>query len=346
VFAGYDAGGEMILEDCKKSITVQHLLTHTSGLTYGFDGTELINPIAALYQQKLAAIITGFRAGDDVRETAGKTENDRINFGCKSLQEFCDIIAAIPLVFQPGTRWHYGHNTDVLGRVVEVASGGVPLGEFFSKRIFEPLGMTSTGFTLAGGDDPRLADLWYRAASGSGLVNITESARAAGEYCQGRLLVPSGGGGLLSTTSDYCRFAQMLLDGGDGLSRVLSRKSVQWMGTNHLPGGVDMAKMAVPGYTEVAVSGQGFGLGLSVMLDPVANRENASAGSVGWGGLAGTFFHVDPAEDLVVVFMTQTIGLDPLRTATRALITNIVAGAIIDGGLGHKGMQLVPSPKL
>jgi len=211
-----------------------------------------------------------------------------------------------------------GHSTDVLGRVVEVVSG-MSLPEFFRREIFAPLGMIDTAFGLPRGGEGKLADLWYRCGNpvaGVRTTDVTAAAWATGEHVLDKVTVPSGGGGLLSTTTDYFRFSQMLLDGGLGLSpdgtaprpRLLSRKGVEWMATNHLVDGLDMAALALPGYTEVSGPGQGFGLGLSVSLDPVASRENVSPGTVGWGGLASTLFYIDPVEQLVVIFMTQIIG--------------------------------------
>ena len=211
-----------------------------------------------------------------------------------------------------------GHSTDVLGRVVEVVSG-ISLPEFFQREMFTPLGMNDTGFGLPRGGEAKLADLWYRCGNPVAEVRTTDvsaATQATGEHVLGEVTVPSGGGGLLSTTTDYFRFCQMVLDGGLGLSpdgtaprpRLLSRKGVEWMAMNHLMDGLDMAALALPGYTEVSGPGQGFGLGLSVSLDPVASRENVSPGTVGWGGLASTLFYIDPLEQLVVIFMTQIIG--------------------------------------
>eukprot|EP00040_Diaphanoeca_grandis_P036688 m.235517 g.235517 ORF g.235517 m.235517 type:complete len:467 (+) comp33664_c13_seq2:263-1663(+) len=314
-------------EPCEKSITVRMLLTHTSGLSYGFAGMELMNSVATHYQEAFGKLLTGYDRADQIDyEVLTSMYSD-------SLQEVTDKMATLPLRFQPGKHWHYGHNTDVLGRIIEVVSGK-SLDVFFETEIFKPLGMTSTFFSIDDSKKSHLADLWYNCFTDKEAIsNIT--LQMAGTYAKN--VLPLGGGGLLSTTTDYFRFCQMLLNGGVSITgaRVLSRKSVQWMGTNHLTDHRDMHSMSLGGYTEVEKPGIGFGLGLAVTVDPTSSRENVSKGTIGWGGLAGTLFYVDPVEDLVVIFMTQLVGLNPLTTPRRLLLSNLISGALIDGNLGQ-----------
>jgi CubicO group peptidase (beta-lactamase class C family) len=214
--------------------------------------------------------------------------------------------------------------TDVLGRVVEVASGQ-PLDRFFADRILGPLGMTETRFALRDEDAGRLAALYSP---------DPETGRAARNEVLGqRAFAPpeflSGGGGLLSTAHDYLRFMRMLLGGGqlDGV-RLLGPRTVAYMGRNHLPGGADLTRFGRPLFAESAFDGIGFGLGFSVVLDPAEGKVPSSAGELAWGGAASTAFYVDPAEDLGVLFLTQLLpsSAHPIRPQLRQL----VAQALVD----------------
>jgi CubicO group peptidase (beta-lactamase class C family) len=227
------------------------------------------------------------------------------------------------LLFEPGTEWNYSVATDVLGRVVEVLAGE-PLDRVFAERIFGPLGMSSTGFWVGEGDAHRLAALYTPDPS---------TGRATRSALGDRALEPpdclSGGGGLISTAWDYHRFAEMLRRGGelDGV-RILGPRTVRYMTRNHLPGGHDLEAVGRPLFAETTFDGVGFGLGFSVTLDPVANRVLGSAGEFAWGGAASTFFFVDPAEELTVLFFTQLL---PSSTyPIRPLLRQLVYQALVD----------------
>lgn len=276
---------------------IRHLLTHTSGLTYGF---QRVHPTDEAMRS----------AGFDIGVPPGM-----------DLAAATDAMAALPLRFDPGASWNYSVSTDVLGRVVEVVCG-MSLGQFFETEIFEPLGMRETAFHAVHTD--RLARL-YHGVPGSGPTPLDAIGNAA--------LTPatyqSGGGGLVSSMGDYTRFAQMLLGRGelDGV-RLLGNRTVDFMTTNHLPGGTDLGSFGIPLYAETPFNGVGFGLGFSVMLNPAAAGYPTSKGEYGWGGMASTVFWVDPTEDLTVVFMTQQMPSNgyPLRTELRQL----VYGALVD----------------
>ena len=275
-------------------LLIWHLLTHTSGLTYGF---HYSHPVDAIY-----------RAGGFEWGTPPGLD----------LAECCEAWAAMPLLFQPGSEWNYGVSTDVLGRVVEVVSGQ-PLDHFLKERILTPLGMHDTGFVVAAQDADRLAAL-YTADPLTGRAVRNEAMGAA--VLSGRDCL-SGGGGLVSTAADYLRFARMVLGGGelDGV-RLLGSRTLRYMGANHLPGGADLEEIGRPLFSETTFDGVGFGLGFSVLMDPVRNRVPGSPGELAWGGAASTAFWVDPLEDLCVLFFTQLLpsSTHPLRSQLRQLV--------------------------
>jgi CubicO group peptidase (beta-lactamase class C family) len=279
-------------------VRVWHLLTHTAGFTYGFHRSH---PVDALY--RAAGFEWGTPRGVD-------------------LAQACDLWAGLPLLFQPGTEWNYSVATDVLGRVVEVASGQ-RLDEFFADRIFGPLGMTDTAFWATPEAQPRLAALY-----GPGPDGKAARLDVLGRWVlkEPRMLV--GGGGLVSTAADYDRFTQMLLHrpgspGGelDGI-RLLSPRTVGYMARNHLPGGVDLETFGRPLFAETPFRGVGFGLGFGVLIDPVPGKVVGSAGEISWGGAASTAFWVDQAADLTVSFFTQLLpsSTHPIRAQLRQLV--------------------------
>ena len=291
VFAG-GTEASFETEPLDRPITVHDLMVHTSGLTYAFQEEH---PVDALYRRH------------------------RIDFNSNlgSLADLVDAAAAQPLAFQPGTRWNYGVSTDILGRLVEVWSG-LPLDAFLARRIFEPLGMTDTGFHVPEEGRGRFASNYTRPEEG-GLAVVD----AAGTS---RFLAPaatlSGGGGLVSTAADYLRFARMLRGRGAlGDTRLLGRKTVALMTTNQLPG--DLADMGQPRFSETPFTGVGFGLGVSVLLDPVRALTVGSPGEYGWGGMASTAFWIDPAEDLIVLLLTQLSPSStyPIRRELRVLVS-------------------------
>ncbi|MCZ6874299.1 MAG: serine hydrolase [bacterium] len=277
----------------ERPMTVSDLMSHTSGLTYGF--TERSNVDAAYRKLGVAD-----------RSKPGYT-----------LQDMVDALAQLPLEFSPGTRWNYSVSTDVLGYLVQVISGQ-RFDQYLHDHILQPLGMDDTGFTIAEAQLPRFAcNYLHQSDDRLQLIDSPEES----EYRKQSLF--SGGGGLISTAEDYFRFTQMLLNGGelDGV-RLLGRKTIQLMTMNHLPGGQDLTQLALPsGFSETAYAGVGFGLGFSVMLDPARTQILGSVGEYAWGGAASTAFWVDPVEQMLVIFMTQLMPSSsyPIRRELRAL---------------------------
>jgi CubicO group peptidase (beta-lactamase class C family) len=280
-----------LTEPATEPIRVWHLLTHTSGLTYGFHHAH---PVDEMY--RVAGFEWGTPPGLDL-------------VGC------VEKWAQLPLVFQPGCEWNYSVSSDVLGRLVEVVSGQ-PLDEFFAQRILAPLGMNDTSFGVEGED---LAAL-YVAEPGTRKAVRNEAFGAVG---RGRPDCLLGGGGLVSTAADYHRFTQLLLRGGelDGV-RLLSRRTVALMTSNHLPGDVDLEAYGRPLFAETPFHGFGFGFGFSVLKDPVKAKTLSSVGEFAWGGAASTAFWVDPAKELTAMFFTQLMPSStyPIRQHLRQLV--------------------------
>ncbi|MGH3171352.1 MAG: serine hydrolase domain-containing protein, partial [Trebonia sp.] len=218
--------------------------------------------------------------------------------------------------------WNYSVSTDVLGRVVEVASGQ-SLAEFFGSRILGPLGMTETTFSVPEEEAPRLAALY-----GVGREGKASRLDSMGQAARRRPALFSGGGGLISTAGDYQRLLSMLLDFEDSPAgsledvRLLSPRTVRFMGRNHLPGGADLKRFGRPLFAETPFDGTGFGLGFAVVLDPVPGKVDASPGELSWGGAASTAFWVDQAEGITASFFTQLLPSStyPIRSQFRQLV--------------------------
>lgn len=288
------------LEPLAAPIRLWHLLTHTSGLTYGFIRSH---PVDALYRQ----------AGYD--------------FGVPpdaDLAAMCETIAAFPLLFQPGTEWNYSVSFDVLGRVLEVVSGK-SLDELLRTRLLEPLGMHETGFYVPEANHARVAKLY-------GAHPVNKLAVLLDQLGDAALRPPrvlGGGGGLQSTAYDYNRFTQMLVNEGqlDGV-RILSPRTVRYMASNHLPGNADLSTFGRPLRSATTSDGVGFGLGVSVTIDPVKARVPGNVGDFGWGGAASTFFWVDPVDHLTAQFFTQLLpsGTHPIRSQ----LSQLVSQALLD----------------
>lgn len=274
---------------------VWHLMTHTSGLTYGFHNSHAVD---AIYRRN--GYEWGSPAGSDLEET-------------------CNRWAGFPLVFQPGSSWNYSVATDVLGRVVEVVSG-MPLDEFIRTRITEPLKMTDTEFWVSPEQIDRLATLYVPDPRTGRAVTAPSPLRTD---LTKRPDMISGGGGLCGTAADYLRFAHMLLNRGelDGV-RLLGTRTVEFMTGNHLPGNVDLEAFGQSTFAETSFDGVGFGLGFSVMMDPIANEVLSSPGEFAWGGAASTAFWVDPLEGIVAVFLTQLLPSStyPIRPQLKQLV--------------------------
>jgi len=302
----------------RREMTIRDLLTHTSGLTYGH---MQAHPIDAIYR-----------------------ERDLLGDGM-TLVDFVVQLAELPLLFSPGTSWGYSVATDVLGYITELISGQ-SLARFFADEILAPLGMSDTGFSVPVDQVERFAANYEREGAGFRLIDSPGDSK----YRQQPTLC-SGGGGLVSTASDYLRFSQMLLNKGafDG-ERILGRKTVELMTSNHLPRNCDLTDM---GYllhgasraagvgmglgarhnlrrgglrTETRHDGVGFGLGGYVLLDPAAAQILGSPGEFGWGGAASTFFFIDPFEDLTAIFLTQLMPSSsyPIRRELRALVNQAI----------------------
>lgn len=277
-------------------IRIWHLLSHTSGLTYGFLHAS---PVDEMYRA----------TGAEFFPPPGTT-----------LAQWAAGVARMPLLFQPGTEWNYGVSTDVLGRVVEVVSG-MPLDRFFAERITGPLGMADTAFTVPADKADRLAGLYVTPKPGRVPLrrdDFTPDPRGPVSFL-------AGGAGLVSTAADYLRFTRMLLQRGelDG-ARLLGSRTVDFMTRNHLPGGADIPTVGRLTSAEDAFEGIGFGLGFSVMVDPVRTEMLSSPGEYAWGGLASTAFWVDPVERVTVVFCTQLVPSSsyPIRAELRALVNS------------------------
>jgi CubicO group peptidase (beta-lactamase class C family) len=289
VFAG-GSRGKFDSVPAERDITFRDLLTHTSGLTYGFMESTQVD---AMYRN----------GGVDFQTVEA------------SLQSVVEKAAAMPLIFQPGSQWSYSIATDVLGYLVEVISGR-PFEQFLHERVIAPLGMLDTGFDVPLEKLPRLAAN-YGVGADAKLALIDDPATS--RYGKPRQLC-SGGGGLVSTAADYLRFCRMMLNKGqlDGV-RILGRKTVELMTTNHLRG--DMADMGQARFSESSYYGIGFGLGFSVMIDPAKAQILGSPGEYAWGGAASTAFWIDPAEDMAVILLTQLMPSStyPIRRELRVL---------------------------
>ncbi|MSP04844.1 MAG: class A beta-lactamase-related serine hydrolase [Acetobacteraceae bacterium] len=274
----------------ERDITFRDLLSHTSGLTYGFMEAH---PVDAIY-----------RAAKIDFQTSNKT-----------LAQMVDLVATMPLICQPGSAWNYSIATDVLGHLVAVISGR-PFDEYMREKVTGPLGMVDTSFQVKLEQLPRFSGLYARDADGK-LMLMDDAQKSVFAV---RREIFSGGGGLVSTAGDYMRFCRMMLNKGElEGTRLLGRKTVELMTCNHLRG--DLADMGQPRFSESSYYGIGFGLGFSVMLDPARAQILGTAGEYAWGGAASTAFWIDPAEELAVVMLTQLIPSSayPIRREARVL---------------------------
>jgi len=293
VWAGGDEDDFTVVEPDREP-TVHNMLTHLSGITAGF---VRAHPLDALYRK--------VGLGDFSRPEG-------------NLEQGIARLAAQPLLFQPGTRWNYGMSTDVVGRIVEVASGQ-PLDRYFADHIFEPLGMVDTGFGLPPDNANRFSAMYTKGPDGR--AALLESSQRSNYLKPAKFF--SGAGGLVSTAGDYHRFVECLARGGE-LSgvRLLGPRTVDYMARNHLPGGVTLNEMGQALFSETSMEGVGFGLGFGVVVDPAAVTNLCTKGEYHWGGAASTTFWIDPVEDLHVQFYTQLLPSDtyPIRRHLRATV--------------------------
>tara|TARA_B100001996_G_scaffold368454_1_gene340981 strand:- start:720 stop:1937 length:1218 start_codon:yes stop_codon:yes gene_type:complete len=270
------------LRPAKTIMTVRDLLTHTSGLTYGF---HFQNNLDQMYRdKKLGGPLTGGEGRADA-----------------SLEEAIDIMGGLPLLFDPGTAWNYSMSTDVCGRLIEVI-GDCSFDDYLQENIFDPLGMGDTGFLVPEDKIQRFTSTYI--LNESGALEVTDPAQNS-PYQKKRLFL-SGGGGLVSTTNDYQRFVDMLSnEGAAGGNQIIGRRTLELMTMNHLPEGKLLNEVGRSTFSETALAGMGFGLGFSVLMDPAANAGLGTIGEFAWGGAASTRFWVDPVEKISCIFMTQ-----------------------------------------
>jgi CubicO group peptidase (beta-lactamase class C family) len=284
-----------------RPMLIVDLLRHTSGLTYGFQ--QRSNVDATYRELKIGAV-----------EKAG------------TLQSMIDDLARIPLEFSPGEAWNYSVATDVIGYLIGKISG-MPFEQFLKERIFNPLGMHDTGFFVPAGKAHRLAAC-YSAEKGG--ITLQDDPTTSSFLSPPSFI--SGGGGLCSTAADYLTFCRALLGGGElGGVRLIGPKTLALMTSNHLPGGRDLPEMSRSLFSEASYNGIGFGLGFSVTMNPAQTLIPCSAGEYAWGGAATTSFFIDPAEELIAIFMTQVLPSSayPLRRELRTM----VYAAITDSNL-------------
>jgi CubicO group peptidase (beta-lactamase class C family) len=277
----------------KRPMQVVDLLRHTAGLTYGF---QLRTNVDAAYRaHKIGEI-----------EKAG------------TLADMIAALGKMPLEFSPGDAWNYSVATDVCGWLVQVVSGQ-SFEDFLEQRLFAPLGMIDTGFHVRDGQGHRLATCYQPTRDGG--IEVQDDAATSGFLKPPSFI--SGGGGLVSTAHDYLRFCRMLANGGtlDG-RRYISRKTLDLMTANHLPGNSSIAAMSKSLFSEAAYDGIGFGLGFATTMRASQTLMPGSDGDYFWGGAASTFFWIDPEEDLIGIFMTQLIPSStyPVRRELRTMV--------------------------
>ena len=273
--------GSYEIVEAKGEVTMRQLFTMTSGVPYGWGET----------------------AADRIRAEKEKEYQEKYGTPPQTV-EYCNLVGQLPLAFEPGERWMYGFSIDVLGAVIEVLSGKT-LGEYLKTNVFDPLGMTDTGFFVPAEKQPRIATLYH----------IREGmAPDRREYPAVKPIFESGGGGLFSTVHDYSRFARMLLHGGtlDGV-RILGRKTIDLISTDHLT--PEQRK----GDSWDTQRGYGYGLGVRVMTNPELAGINGSVGEWGWDGAFGNWFCVDPKENMTCVYLTTNLPGDHYRFIPRLM---------------------------
>jgi CubicO group peptidase (beta-lactamase class C family) len=326
------AGAPMTKDTIFRIYSMTKPITSVAAMMLWEEGRFLLSDPVAKYLPDFSAPVVAVERGEDIervpaeraitiqdllRHTSGLTYEFRgsgpvhkmymsakVHSRAQSNADQVATLSKLPLLHQPGTRWEYGRSTDVLGRLVEVLSG-MPLGRFFERQILGPLGMVDTAFHVPPRHHPRLAAAFAKDPDSGGAVQLLE-VRDPPSF-------ESGGGGLVSTAGDYARFLQMLLNGGtlDG-SRCLSRKTIELMTADHLG--------PISGAPDLLLPGHGFGLGFAVRLHAGMSAAPGSVGLYFWGGLAGTTFWVDPAEQLFALMLIQAPGQrDYYRTLFRDL---------------------------
>jgi CubicO group peptidase (beta-lactamase class C family) len=285
-----------------KPMQIVDLMRHTSGLTYGFQ--QRSNVDAAYREKKIGEV-----------EKSG------------TLQSMIDDLSKIPLEFSPGEAWNYSVSTDVLGYLVGLISG-VPFEQFVKDRILGPLGMTDTDFYVPAAKAHRLAACY--SADGKGGMTLQDDP-AESSFLEPPSLI-SGGGGMCSTAADYLTFCRALLNRGElGGVRLIAPKTLALMTANHLPGGRDLTELSRSMFSEATLAGVGFGLGFAVTMSPAQTLLAGSPGEYYWGGAATTSFWIDPAEELITIFMTQVLPSSayPLRRELRTMVYSAITDSNI-----------------
>jgi CubicO group peptidase (beta-lactamase class C family) len=296
-----------------RPMLIVDLLRHTSGLTYGFQ--QRSNVDAAYRELKISEVLKG-----------------------RTLQSMIEDLAKIPLEFSPGDAWNYSVSTDVLGYLIGKISG-TPFEQLLKERIFEPLGMKDTDFFVPADKVHRFAACYsadpkggmtFHAADRKGDLTLQDDPANSPFLSKPSFI--SGGGGLCSTVSDYLTFCRALINGGElGGVRLIGPKTLALMTSNHLPGGCDLPALSRSLFSEATYNGIGFGLGFAVTMNPAQTLIAGSAGEYSWGGAATTSFWIDPAEELIAIFMTQVLPSSayPIRRELRTM----VYAAITDSNL-------------
>jgi CubicO group peptidase (beta-lactamase class C family) len=291
------------------------LLRHTSGLTYGFQ--QRSNVDAAYRELKISEVLKG-----------------------RTLQSMIEDLAKIPLEFSPGEAWNYSVSTDVLGYLIGKISG-TPFEQFLKERIFEPLGMKDTDFFVPADNVHRFAACYsadpkggmtFHAADRKGDLTLQDDP-ANSPFLSPPSFI-SGGGGLCSTVSDYLTFCRALINGGElGGVRLIGPKTLALMTSNHLPGGCDLPALSRSLFSEATYNGIGFGLGFAVTMNPAQTLIAGSAGEYSWGGAATTSFWIDPAEELIAIFMTQVLPSSayPIRRELRTMVYAAITDSNLQG---------------
>jgi len=297
VFKGVDADGKMILVDPEHAPTMRELMSHTAGFSYGFFGNT---PVDVMYR-------------------------DQHVLASKNLQEMIDKLSKIPLLYQPGKGWTYSVSMDIEGYIAEKLSGQ-SLPEFMRDHIYKPLGMRDAGFYVPADKRSRFVTL-YRTDDKGNIVPDPTKDGVSLDY-DAEPTMASGGGGMVSTAEDYYRFAQMLANGGelDG-QRILAPASVKLMSSNHVPASLLTGEFGIGG--QVMRPGFGYGINCAVVFDPPEANLPEGKGTFFWDGAAGTWFWVDPTNDVVFIGMIQRM-LGPLSPNLEYESRSVIYGALVD----------------
>jgi CubicO group peptidase (beta-lactamase class C family) len=296
VYKGLDEAGAMILEDARHIPTMREILSHTGGFAYGLFGDDPVN----------------------------QAYRDQRVLGSPDLDTYIERLATLPLLHQPGTSWYYSTSVDIQGYIVQKISGK-PLSQYMREELFEPLGMADTGFHVPAEKYHRFADVYRLDPESGGLARIEEPSFAFRKETIG---MEAGGHGLVSTIGDYARFCEMMVNGGSlGNVQILKPETVELMRTNVLAEGMGLFQER-PEEFRRAMAGQGFGLGVAVVNEPSANGYAAPAGSYYWGGAAGTWFWIDPANNLFFIGMIQIFGTNGADWEMRRESSRLVYAAM------------------